>query len=266
LRSLKEDGVDYSSELLACPLCHNHFPHAGKHDNRNASIFGYGLDFRLVPRDCNRSGDIATCPNCLYTYRIEDFNRRVPGNIKDLIRSRDYVDVFKPYNEQVYPARGWLAYVSILEAGGLNPRDLGIIGLKGAWVARELCSLQTEEELLASGDACLDDALRRGLTKGNPGMVMYLLGEINRRRGEFRRSKEMLTFLGNNPRYRYAALLLTVLIEEQDATPYWSRHAPDKIEQHSPTFKGLFPALRSIPAGKTEFFPDELSEQSEQPD
>jgi len=119
---------------------------------------------------------------------------------------------------------------------------------------------------MKAADGFLDDALRRGLTKGDPGMVMYLLGEINRRRGEFLRAREMLTFLGNNPRYRYAALLLTVLVEEEDATPYWSRHAPDQMEQHSPRFKGLFPSLRSIPPGKTEFFPDELSEPSEQPD
>jgi hypothetical protein len=141
-----------------------------------------------------------------------------------------------------------------------------MISLKGAWVARELSSVDTEEDLLALADAHLDDALRRGLTKGNPGMIMYLLGEINRRRGEFLRAREMLTFLGNNPRYRYAALLQTVLIEEQDTTPYWSRHAPDQMEQNSARFKGLFPALRSIPAGKTEFYPEELSETSERPE
>jgi hypothetical protein len=154
----------------------------------------------------------------------------------------------------------------LLALRGLNPRDLGVISLRGSWVARETNSLGSEEHLLVLADKYLDEALRRGLTKGDPGMAMYLLGEINRRRGEFLRAKEMLTFLGNNPRYRYAALLLTVLIEEEDSTPYWSRHAPDRMEQHSPRFRGLFPALRSIPPGKTEFYPDELSETSEQPD
>jgi hypothetical protein len=96
--------------------------------------------------------------------------------------------------------------------------------------------------------------------------VIFLLGEINRRREELLRAREMLMFLGNNPRYRYAALLLTVLIEEEDSTPYWSQHPPDQMELQSPRFKGLFPALRSIPPGKTEFYPHELSEQSEQPD
>jgi hypothetical protein len=93
-----------------------------------------------------------------------------------------------------------VALVSILDAKRLNPRDLGIVSLKGSWVARELGSLETEKELLTLADAYLDDALRRGLTKGDPGMVIYLLGEINRRRGEYLRGRETLTFLGNNPR------------------------------------------------------------------
>jgi uncharacterized protein (DUF2225 family) len=262
----KEDGVDISTTALACPLCLNHFSHPSKTDNRNAPIFGYGLDFRIVPRDCDRGFDVATCPTCFFTSRVEDFPKRVPGQIKDKVRSAEYVNLFKSCSEDSTQARSWIALVSLLALRGLNPRDLGVISLRGSWVARETNSLGSEEHLLVLTDKYLDEALRRGLTNGDPGMAMYLLGEINRRRGEFLRAKEMLTFLGNNPRYRYAALLLTVLIEEEDSTPYWSRHAPDRMEQHSPRFRGLFPALRSIPPGKTEFYPDELSETSEQPD
>jgi len=258
--------VDISSSDLACPLCSNHFPHPCKTDNRNAPVFGYGLDFRLVPRDCNRGLDVATCPNCFFTSRVEDFPKRVPGQLKDKVRSAEYVNLFKACPEESNHARSWVALVTLLALRGLNPRDLGVMSLRGSWAAREANSPKTEEQLLVLADKYLDEALRRSLTKGDPGMAMYLLGEINRRRGEFLRAREMLTFLGNNPRYRYAALLLTVLIEEEDATPYWSRHAPDQMEQHSPRFRGLFPTLRSIPAGKTEFFPDELSETSEQPD
>jgi uncharacterized protein (DUF2225 family) len=262
---MKEDGVDNSSELLSCPLCLNQFVHAGKVDNGHAAVFGYGLDFRVVPRDCDNSGDVALCPNCFYAYRVEEFNRRVPGNVKDLVRSRSYTDLYASASDPASRrAQAWLGYVAILERSGLNPRDLGLISLKGAWAARELCRSETEEALLSNSNAYLEDALRRGLVKGNPGLAIYLLGEINRRRGDFRRSKEMLTFLGNNPRYRYPALLLTVLVEEEDSVPYWSKHSPDRMEHHSPRFKGLFPALRSIPPGKTQFFPDELSEQSEQ--
>ncbi|MCA1960232.1 MAG: DUF2225 domain-containing protein [Desulfomonile sp.] len=258
--------MDSSSAVIDCPLCLSEVPYTRKTEPRNSTVYGYGLDFRIVPRDCNLSVELATCPNCLFTSRVEDFRRRVPGHVQDLIRSREYVKMFKSHEDEAYSARSWLAHLSILEARGLNPRDLGVISIKGSWVARELESLSTEAELLKAADCFLDDALRRGLTKGDPGMVMYLLGEINRRRGEFLRAREMLTFLGNNPRYRYPALLLTVLVEEEDSTPYWSRHAPDQMEQHSPRFKGLFPSLRSIPPGKTEFFPDELSEPSEQPD
>lgn len=258
--------MDNLSAALTCPLCLTHFPHSGINNAKSVTVFGYGLDFRLVPRDCNRTGDVATCPNCSYTYRTEDFHQRVPGHVKEKVRSAEYLNLFHASAEEAHCARSWLALVSVLSTRGLNPRDLGIVCLKGSWVGRETNSVQTEEELLTLADRYLDDALRRGLTKGDPGMVMYLLGEINRRRGEFLRAKEMLTFLGNNPRYRYAALLLTVLIEEEDTTPYWCRHAPDQMEQHSPRFRGLFPALRSIPPGKTEFFPDELLEQSEQPD
>ncbi len=108
---------------------------------------------------------------------------------------------------------------------GVSTRDLGLLSLRASWSARELGATKTEAELLSKAAAWLDDALRRGLTKGDPGMVIYLLGEINRRRGEFLRGREMLTFLGNNPRYRYPALLLTVLIEEEDSTPYWSHYS-----------------------------------------
>ncbi|HMK37478.1 MAG TPA: DUF2225 domain-containing protein [Desulfomonilaceae bacterium] len=253
-----------SETVLACPLCYTHFSHVRNMDCANVTVFGFGLDFRVIPRDCNRSSDIATCPDCLFTSRTQDFRKRVPGNVKDLVRSAKYREIFEIQEE--VPARSWPALIAVLDSRGLNPRDLGIMSLKGSWVARELGCLKTEEELLRKSDSYLEDALRRGLTKGDPGMVMYLLGEINRRRGEFLRSREMLTFLGNNPRYRYPALLLTVLIEEEDCTPYWTHHSPDVMEQHSPRFKGLFPALRSIPPRKTEFSADELREQTERSD
>jgi uncharacterized protein (DUF2225 family) len=263
---LKEDCVSNSAKLFACPLCFNHFSHELNTNGRAAGVFGHGLDFRVVPRDCNRSSDVVTCPNCLYTSRVQDFPTRVPGHVKDLVRSKDFVAIFKSHPAQEHSARSWVALVSILGTKGINPRDLGIMSLRGSWAARELGNTATEEELLCMADAFLDDALRRGLTKGDPGMVMYLLGEINRRRREFLRGREMLTFLGNNPRYRYPALLLTVLIEEEDSTPYWSHHAPDQMEQHSSRFKGLFPALRSIPPKKSHFSQEELREPSERHD
>ena len=255
-----------SATVLACPLCYHHFSHCRNTEGLNASVFGYGLDFRVVPRDCNRSSDVATCPACLFTARVQDYNRRVPGHVKDMIGSQKYIKVFDADPQEEFSARSWLALVSILDARGLNPRDLGIMSLRGSWAARELGSLTTETELLQMADRYLDDALRRDLTKGDPGMVIYLLGEINRRRGEFLHAREVLTFLGNNPRYRYPALLLTVLIEEEDSTPYWSHHSPDQMEQHSPRFKGLFPALRSIPPKKAEFSADELREPAERSD
>lgn len=253
--------MNNSPTVIACPLCFNHFSHVRTVGGLRTEVFGHGLDFRAVPRDCNRSSDIATCPECFFTARIQDFDQKVPGQVRELVRSKQYTRIFKSTSDEEFLARGWLALSAVLEARGINPRDLGIVSLKGSWIARELGCLETEQELLQAANAFLDDALRRGLTKGDPGMVMYLLGEINRRRGEFLRGREMLAFLGNNPRYRYPALLLTVLIEEEDATPYWSLHAPDQMEQHSPRFKGLFPALRSIPPRKTQFSLDELRDQ-----
>ena len=264
--NLKEDCVNNSVMVVSCPLCFNHFSHYRSFEGLNTTPFGYGLDFRVVPKDCNRSSDVATCPHCLYTSLVQDFQHRVPGQVKDLVRSQDFAKMFDAPTEEEKAARSWTALLKLLKARGINPRDLGVLSLKASWSARELGALETESQLLDRADALLDDALRRGLTKGDPGMVIYLLGEINRRRGEFLRGREMLTFLGNNPRYRYPALLLTVLIEEEDSTPYWSHYSPDHMEQYSSRFKGLFPALRSIPPRKTDFAPDELREQTEQPD
>ncbi len=255
-----------STTVVACPVCCTHFSHEIGPTTRDAQVFGYGLDFRLVPTDCSLATEVTVCPRCSYVAPPEDFNGRVPGHVKELVRSVEYGSQFEDCVPEELPARSWRALIDILDAKGLNPKDLGLTSLRGAWLARELNLLELEEEFLARADFYLDDALRRGLTKGNPGLVIYLLGEINRRRGEFLRAKEMLTFQGNNPRYRYPALLLTVLIEEEDSTPYWSLHAPDRMEHHSPRFKGLFPPLRSIPPGKTEFSPGELAETAEQPD
>jgi hypothetical protein len=251
-----------SEMVLSCPLCSHNFPHESIPKGRNVSVFGYGLDYRLVPRDCNRASDVAACPECFFSYRVQDFGLRIPGQVKSLVKSNQYIKLFEKSTGETPQGRSWIAFVSVLAARNLNPRDLGIMSLKGSWAARELGCLETEAELLDMADEYLDNALRRGLTKGDPGLVMYLLGEINRRRGCFERGREMLAFLGNNPRYRYPALLLTVLLEERDTTPYWSHHAPDRMEQSSPGFKGLFPALRSIPPNKTIFSPDELEEQS----
>lgn len=255
------------SKVLACPVCNHQFSHVvTNNESRNTVNFGYGLDYRLVPRDCNRASDVATCPNCFFSYRTQDFDSRVSENIKTLVKSKKYVDIFRTADPESFSSFGRLGMLSILETRGLNPRDLGIVSLKGSWVARELGSNENEKNLLEKSNKFLDDALRRNLTKGEPAMVMYLLGEINRRREEYLRAKEMLTFLGNNPRYRYPALLLTVLIEEEDCTPYWSHYSPEKMEQLSPRFKGIFPALRSIPPLKTEFSPDELNEPKQKSD
>jgi uncharacterized protein (DUF2225 family) len=264
--SFKEDCVNSSVKVLACPVCHHHFSHFWNTEGKAVSAFGYGLDFRLLPRDSNRLSDIASCPNCFFTYRTQDFQTKVPENLKAVVDSSAYQSIFVVESSEERRARAQLALLSVLEAKGLNPRDLGIMGLKGSWTARELGATRTEQELLEKADSYLDDALRRGLTKGDPAMVMYLLGEINRRRESFIRAREMLTFLGNNPRYRYPSLLLTVLIEEQDPTPYWSQHSPERMEQNSPKFQGLFPPLRSIPPRKTQFSPEELREGLEQSD
>jgi len=258
--------VNSSVKVLACPVCHHHFSHFWNGEGKAVSAFGFGLDFRLLPRDSNRVSDTATCPNCFFTYRTQDFQTRVPENLKLVVRSSAYQSIFVVESSEERRAGSQLALLTVLEAKGLNPRDLGILGLKCSWAARELGALRTEALLLEKADFFLDDALRRGLTKGDPAMVMYLLGEINRRKESFLRAREMLTFLGNNPRYRYPALLLTVLIEEEDSTPYWSRHSPERMEQNSPKFKGLFPPLRSIPPKKSEFSPEELREGVEQSD
>jgi uncharacterized protein (DUF2225 family) len=258
--------VNNSGTALACPLCLTNFSHVRDAESITSPVFGYGLDFRLLPRDCNRTSDIAVCPECLFTSRVQDFNQRVPGHVKELVRSQKYTKIIGSRTGVEFLAAAWLALVAIMQTRGLNPRDLGVLSLRGSWAARELGCLETERDMLRKADTFLDDALRRGLTKGDPGMVMYLLGEINRRRGEFVRAKDMLTFLGNNPRYRYPALLQTVLIEEEDTTPYWSLHSPDQMELHSSRFKGLFPALRSIPPKKIEFSAEELKEPSEKSD
>ncbi|MGC8657670.1 MAG: DUF2225 domain-containing protein [Desulfomonilaceae bacterium] len=258
--------MNSSVKVLACPVCHHHFTHFWNGEGKAVSAFGYGLDFRLLPRDSNRVSDVASCPNCFFTYRTQDFQNRVPENLRLAVKSSSYQNIFVVESSEERRARPQLALLNMFETRGLNPRDLGILALKGSWVARELGALHTELELLEKSDNYLDQALRRGLTKGDPAMVMYLLGEINRRRESFLRAREMLTFLGNNPRYRYPALLLTVLIEEEDSTPYWSQHSPERMEQNSPKFQGLFPPLRSIPPRKIEFSPDELKQGLEQSD
>lgn len=258
--------MNNSSAVLICPLCRHHFTGATAKDATSIRVFGYGLDFRHLPLDCNLSHEIALCPNCLFAFLLRDPETRVPGSAKDLVRSAKYKSIFQDAPEENLLSRSWIGLTALMKAQGRNPREVGMTGLKGAWCAREQNDPTTEDELLGIADYHLDQALRRGLAKGDPGLIMYLLGEISRRRGEFLRGREMLTFLGNNPRYRYPALLLTVLIEEEDSTPYWSLHAPDAMELHSPKFKGLFPPLRSIPPGKREFSSDELTDTTGQQD
>ena len=81
-------------------------------------------------------------------------------------------------------------------------------------------------------------------------MVMYLLGEINRRRESFLRAREMLTFLGNNPRYRYPALLLTVLIEEEDSTPVLVATFAGANGAELAKIQGTFPSTSKYSAEK----------------
>ena len=67
-----------SSVALACPLCYNHFSHSRNIDGRKGGVFGFGLDFRAIPRDCSLSADIATCPDCLFTAAWQIMNGESP--------------------------------------------------------------------------------------------------------------------------------------------------------------------------------------------
>ena len=160
--------MNSSVKVLACPVCHHHFSHFWNGEGKAVSAFGFGLDFRLLPRDSNRVSDTATCPNCFFTYRTQDFQTRVPENLKLVVRSSAYQSIFVVESSEERRAGSQLALLTVLEAKGLNPRDLGILGLKCSWAARELGALRTEALLLEKADFFLDDALRRGLTKGDP--------------------------------------------------------------------------------------------------
>ena len=118
-----------STTVVACPVCCNHFSHEIDPTNRDAQVFGYGLDFRLVPTDCNLVTEVAVCPECSYAAPPEDFDGRVPGHVKELVRSDAYVSLFKGCPPELLPVRSWRALINILDAKGINPRDLGLTSL-----------------------------------------------------------------------------------------------------------------------------------------
>ncbi|MFH0825908.1 MAG: DUF2225 domain-containing protein, partial [Pseudomonadota bacterium] len=148
-----------SSVVLACPLCSTHFSHAVKNDASHAQVFGYGLDYRVVPRETNISSDLAVCPNCFFASLPDDFHGRIPGHLIDLARSRKYISIFEDRADGELRAGAWLAFAMLNEAKGLNPRELAVLTLKGSWVARELYDVAVEEQLLDRTHRHLDDAL-----------------------------------------------------------------------------------------------------------
>ena len=249
---------------VACPNCSHELPNSARLADPPLSSFGYGLDFRLIPADSNLSSEIAICPECLYVSRFHDSAEpsgpEIPRNVKYLLRSVEYEGIFADSSGDEFLARGWIALGARLEACGVfTLSDIGAIYLRGSWAARELGCLDVEAELLSRSAKCFDNALALRLPHDAPDRLIYLLGEINRRRGEHRRGGQIVTFLQKRP-YRYSALMLITLMEEEDSVPYWSLYAPEQMEQASPRFKGVFPLLRSIPPQKTTFSPEEIQE------
>lgn len=263
-KKIEQDNMNTPPTTITCPHCSHELPNSDRFADPPLSSFGYGLDFRLIPADSNLSSEIAICPECLYVSQFHDFdepvNRDIPGNVTDLLRSAQYKGMFADSSGDEFLARGWIALGMRLEACGVFTLcDLGAINLRGSWAARELGCLDVESELLSSSAKCFENALALRLPQGSPGRLIYLLGEINRRRGEFLQAREKLTFLGNNPRYRYPALMQFRLVEEEDSVPYWSVYTPEQMEQASPRFKPrLFPLLRSIPPKKTTYSREEI--------
>ena len=259
---VEQNDMNTRPTTIACPICSHELPNSGRFADPSLSSFGYGLDFRLIPADCNLSSEIAICPECLYVSRHHDFGElsgpEIPRNVKDMLRSSQYKGIFADSSGDEFLARGWIALGAQLEACGVfTPSDIGAINLRGSWAARELGCLNVEAELLSRSAKCFESALALRLPQDTPDRLIYLLGEISRRRGEHLRGREIVRFLTKKPPYRYPALMLTVLMEEEDSVPYWSLYPPEQMEQASPRFKGIFPSLRSIPPKKTTFSAEE---------
>ncbi len=77
-------------------------------------------------------------------------NSVVPGQVKDLVRTQDYLKIFKTQTEDEKSARSWAALVRLLHARDSIP-ETSAPEPPCFVVARELGALKTEEELLRQG-------------------------------------------------------------------------------------------------------------------
>jgi hypothetical protein len=192
-------GVFWEKQI-DCPLCKNSF--IAKNVKSSAiKIKKRDTDFRGIYEGVNPNWYLVwVCPKCYYASFSEDFE-----NVK-----KKYIEILKKdEKERRLIAKGsdfnkerthFLALISYELAAhcyqitNSSNEKIGNLFLKAAWLAREVKIWSLEKEFLKKALTCYQEAYEKDPDlKMDHSLIVYLIGELNRRLGNY---KEALKFLG----------------------------------------------------------------------
>ncbi|MDI6785678.1 MAG: DUF2225 domain-containing protein [bacterium] len=183
-----------------CPICKNSF--VAKNIKSSAvKVKERDTDFRGIYEGVNPNWYLVwVCPKCYYSCFREDFlsiKRKYVAVLQKDIQKRNAIARNSDFNKE---RNHYLALISYeLAAHCYNITDgskekIGNLYLKASWLAREVKIWSLEKKFLKKALQCYLQAYESEPDlKMDNSLIVYLIGELNRRLGNY---KEAIRFLG----------------------------------------------------------------------
>jgi|Deesub1362A_J573_1020465.scaffolds.fasta_scaffold00035_17 hypothetical protein len=163
---------------------------------------------------------VAVCPCCHWAAYIRDFDklaylpRYSDGDLAQVLREH--------LREQrvLYPgSRKYQLAARTYARAGTPPQGVGELYLRGVWCARHESNAAMEHYHLRESVKWFERALSQGLSGFGRKRAVYLLGELNRRRGRFDEAVRWFDSLDSAPDWlRSWAGRMGALAREQNST------------------------------------------------
>lgn len=167
---------------------------------------------RVLPDAAIRAALVAMCPACSYTWWISSFRPHLfkPG----FVPPTPIIDHPKKFAHAVLTGRQNQAHAL----------DLALLALNGGWCAREGGNPSERWLELAGGE--LEKALKDNSWDGNRSYYHYVMGELCRLSGDFKKAVNQFNLVGPE------SMLPKELVERQKVLAVSGNDAPALIPPH----------------------------------
>lgn len=184
---------------IICPVCEVEFTVENVRQDA-IRVKGRDTDFMVYYEDINPNLYLVwVCPKCYYATLKDDFQtltKKEQKVLQDTISKRYSISKMADFTKERDEILGMLSYelagFCYAERKSSNEKLAGIY-LREAWIAREIGDWDVERECLEKGSTFYKKAFYEDYDlKMAKSEIMYLIGEINRRLGNY---EEAISYL-----------------------------------------------------------------------